>query len=466
MKNLHSDKNLWLEKLLKTSLPSFGKNIQKLSNTEEFVGSHAAELVRIILKDPGLTTSVLKLVNSVQFNTHGNSIRTVSRAVMLLGHKTIKDICTSCLLIENFIQENTSETLKSLLARSFHAAIQAKEIANIRSDKGVEEIFISTLLLNIGEIAVYASFVPNDKMINNLMSHYPFEGGKEKDLIGCYFSELTLALCNQWGIAPMVSEMLNGNYSETSACRSILLANSIANCCEKYGIEAAIKQHARTISIYCKKSPDFVSERLQSAAETSNNLLKSFGIKLESFSQRKPKVINNIPFEIVISKSKQLDAIQELSNLVQGKFDINVALRLLLEGISRGAGFNGCLVGLFNPERTKIKAKHIIETDNGQLRKNFDFKYTVQLPEIQQKVFLSRHVVLLQDLRLKGMTRLEIEKHIQHPHSIWGPLIVEGQVIGCIYADNGVFDQPISSEQIKAFKLFVYQSKSNLNYLS
>jgi len=459
------NKDAWLRRLQQTSLPSFSKNIQKLSSPELFVGSHSSELSRTILKDPALTASVLKLANSVQFNSYGNAIRTVSRGVMLLGHKTIKEICTSCLLVENFLKGGASDTLKSILARSFHAAIQAKEIANIRGDKSVEEIFISALLLNIGEISVYASLGESDQMVRNLVRGYPFSGGKEKDLIGCYFNELTLSLCHSWGISPMIGETLSGSYSETSVCRSILLANSLASTCEQKGIDSAINTHIKTIARYCKKSPEELSERLLAASETTKNSLKGFGLKLEGIKELSNLPESEAPFEIIIDKSNQLDAIQELSSLVQDKFDINLALQLLLEGLSRGAGFNCCLIGLLNPQRSRIFAKHAIERNSNHVKQSFDFNCALQIPEVQQKVLTNRDVILLQEMREKGKTRKEITKQLRNSHSVWGPLIVENKVIGCIYADNGPAEQAISDEQMAAFTLFVLQAKSNLNVL-
>jgi len=466
MANIPNNKDAWLRRLHKTSLPSFSKNINKLSSADKFAGSHSSELTRTILKDPSLTASVLKLANSVQFNHYGNTIRTVSRGVMLLGHKTIKEICTSCLLLENFLKGYASETLKSVLARSFHAAIQAKEIANIRGDKDVEEIFISALLINIGEISVYSSLLATDKITANLADSYPFEGGKEKDLIGCYFNELTLALCHSWGIAPMIGDTIAGNYNETSVCRSILLANSFALSCENNGLDMAVENHSKSISRYCNKSPEYMQERLLEAAETTKKSLKGFGLNLPGCQSSKPKKGLEKPFEIIISTANQLDAIIELSSLVQESFDINLALQLLLEGLSRGAGFNCCLVGLMNPPRSRLFAKHVIERSNSHVKQRFDFNCATQIPEIQQKVLINRDIVLSSELRQQGKTFREITKQLERPSSIWGPLLVENKVIGCLYADNGGVEQPLSEEQITAFRLFVYQARANLYLLN
>jgi HDOD domain-containing protein len=465
MPNTPKNKDAWLRRLQRTSLPSFSQSIQKLSSSESFVGAHSSELSRTILKDPSLTAAVLKLANSVQFNSSGNAIRTVSRGVMMLGHKTIKEICSSCLLLENFLKDGASDTLRSILSRSFHAAIQAKEIANLRGDKEVEEIFISALLLNLGEISVYSSMGTNDPLIRNMMIGYPFSGGKEKDLIGCYFNELTLSLCHSWGIAPMIAETLSGNYSEKSVCRSILLANSLAVSCEQNGIDNAISSHLKTISRYCKTPEDEVAERIELATEVAKQNLRSFGLSLDGVNESTVIPVAIDDFEVVIDKANQLDAIQELSSLVQDKFDINLALQMLLEGLSRGAGFDGCLVGLLNPSRNRICAKLSIEKSQHITKQGFDFNCAVQIPEVQHKVLTNRDIVLLQDMREKGKTRAEIIKHLSSPHSIWGPLVVENQVIGCIYADNGLANQPISAEQIAAFELFVYQAKSNLGQL-
>ncbi len=455
----------WLERLQQTSLPSFTQSIQSLCNPEKFSGTHSVALSKSILKDPSLTASVLKLANSGQFNRSGSVIRTVSRGVMLLGYKSIKEICTSCLLLDNFVNDTSTKILKSLLARSFHAAIQAKEFANIRNDNDVEEIFISALLMNIGEISIYASLSNSDDIMNELALYYPFVGGKEKDIVGCYFNDLTLSLCKTWKIAPMIEEVVSGQYNETSISRSIILANSFALSCEQKGIKIAIKKHLKTISRYCNQSAETMSERLQKAADTANRSLKGFGLSLDGYVKIKRGHISHVSNEIVVSELEQLDAVYKLSTLVQKKYDINLALKLLIQGLSRGAGFECCLVGLYDPQRTTIKAKYIREPEKSNLCEQFIFKCANQIPEILQKVLINKEVILLSELRAKGKTRIQVNSQLHHSHSIWGPLIVENQVIGCLYADNGKSDIALTPQQISAFKFFVYQARSNLHSL-
>ena len=459
MANLPNNKEAWLRLLKQTSIPSFNASINALSSAEEYTSAHSSELARTILKDPNLTTSVLKLANSAHFNRSGQPIRTISRSIMVLGHKSIKEVCASCMLMEQFTNNAASEHLVSLLARSFHSAIQAKEIALMKGQKSTEEIFISALLLSLGEISVYSAVEPQDPTAVALRNSYPISAGKEKDIIGCYFNDLTLGLCQAWNIAPMISELLGGKYSEDSPIRSILLGSSLAVACEVNGVEKAVKNHLKSITRYTGKSLEEVTEKLEKATIDTQNSLSQFGIQLDVKLARASHVTNNLDeVKVTIDKAIQLDIIQELTLLAREKNDINLILQTLLEGMQRGAGFQCSLVALYNPNKTRIEVKHAIEKQNGQSKDNFSFSCNQDIPEIKQKVINNNAVVLQTKLREQGATLRHILKCTGSKNAIWGPLVVEDKVIGCFYANNGVGGSVITQEQIDAFQLFVYQA--------
>ncbi|TQV86591.1 HDOD domain-containing protein [Aliikangiella coralliicola] len=460
MSDFPENKEAWLKLLKHTSIPSFSSSIQALSSVEDYSSSHSSELARTILKDPNLTASVLKLANSAQFNTYGRSIRTVSRSIMVLGHKAIREVCASCLLMEQFLKQGSSNNLQALVARSFHAAIQAKEIAQMQGLKSTEEIFISALLLSLGEIAVYSAIEPANSLSQKLRDSYPLSGGQEKDIIGCYFNDLTLGLCDAWNIAPMIGEMLEGKYAENSPTRSILLGSSFASSCELTGLNRAISVHLKSITRYTGKSPEIVTDKLVQATEDTQKSLTQFGIKLDVKQPRKSvEVQSAAPIKIEVDKILQLDVIQELSVLSQESVDINVILQHLLEGIHRGASFSCALVALLNRDKSRIVAKHAIEKRGSQTKENFNFSCYHDIPEIHRKVMTNRNIIQQNQLRPQGATLRAITKRTGCQQAVWGPLIVENKAIGCIYADNGLNGPPISQEQLEAFQLFVCQAK-------
>ncbi|WP_444994575.1 HDOD domain-containing protein [Aliikangiella sp. IMCC44359] len=455
-----NNKEDWLKLLKQSSIPSFSASIKALSSAEAYTSKHSSELARTILKDPNLTASVLKLANSAHFNSTGHTIRTISRSILVLGHKSIKEVCASCLLIESFLKNGASEHLKALLSRCFHAAIQAKQIAHMHGQKNTEEIFISALLLGLGEVSVYSAVDNKHPLYRELVKSYPLKDGEERDLLGCYFNDLTLGLCQTWNIAPMIGDMIGGHYAETSPIRSILLGSSFASSCEIIGLNKAVDKHLKSISRYTGKKPDIVSEKIVFATEETQKSLQKMGLNLDI---KQAKTINaGSPSEtqsIKIDKILQLDIIQELSVIVQESLDINVILQQMLEGIQRGGGFNCALVALLNPERSRISAKHAIEREGSFNKENFSFSCHQDIPEIQQKVMNNKNILLQSDLREKGATTQKINRRLGVTQSLWGPLIVENKVIGCFYADNGINGPDITQEQKDAFQLFVCQTK-------
>ncbi|MET1254674.1 HDOD domain-containing protein [Aliikangiella maris] len=460
MSDSPQNKDEWLKLLKQSSIPSFGENVRALSSVEAYTQKHSSELARTILKDPNLTASVLKMANSALFNTSGRTIRTISRSIMILGHRSIKEVCASCMLIESFLKKESSKSLKLLLSRCFHSAIQAKNIAQLYGQKNTEEIFISALLMSLGEVSVYSTIHEDSPVYQPLNNAYPLHDGKEKDLIGCFFNDLTLGLCQTWNIAPMIGEMIGGHYAETSPLRSILLGNSFASYCEIKGMDQAVEKHIKSICRYTGKAPEKVSEKIIEATEETQKSLLKMGLELDLKLANEPERESvNEPLEINIDKTLQLEIIQELSVLYREKIDINVVLQQLLEGIQRGGGFNCALVGLLSPDRSRISAKHSVERMGSQIKENFKFDCFQDIPEIHQKVLNNKAILRQTELRENGSTRKKIQHRIGVGQSLWGPLIVEGKVIGCFYADNGVNGPQITQEQQEAFQLFVCQAK-------
>ncbi|WP_196137422.1 HDOD domain-containing protein [Aliikangiella sp. G2MR2-5] len=459
MSKTPNNKDSWLKLLQQTSIPSFNASIQALSNVEEYTNTHSSELARTILKDPNLTASVLKLANSAQFNSYGRAIRTVSRSIMVLGHRSIKEICASCLLMEQFLKQGASKNIQALIARAYHAAIQAKEIALLSGIKNSEEVFISSLLMSLGEIAVYSSLDPMDQIAQDLYGSYPISAGKEKDLIGCYFTDLTLGLCQAWNIAPMITELMGGNYSESSPVRSILLGNSFANSCELQGIESSLKTHLKSIVRYTGKDPEMVSEKLEKATEETQKSLNGFGIKLDVKSPQKLKPVGKGNHIVEVDKVLQLEILQELSSVAMERVDLIAMLPLILEAIQRGGSFS-CAIGAFlSRDKKRIKAKQAIDSGKSQTKENFYFNCYEEIPEVQQKVMTNRQVYLQSEFREGGMTIKKIIRRTGIKNAIWGPLIVENKVIGCLYADNGENGPEITADQQECFELFVAQAK-------
>jgi hypothetical protein len=479
MASLPNNKNAWLRRLKKSSIPIFAKSIKKLSSQQSLSTFSASGLAKIILKDPGITTSILKLANSVHYNPSVTSVRTISRAVTLLGFDTIKEIMTSCLLIETYLGESANNTLRYLLAKAFHTAYQAKEIAKLRGENAIEEIFINALILNIGELSLVASLPVDSDIYNKVTQFYPLNGGQEKDLIGCNYFELSLDLFKSWGIAPMLNELLNGNYVESSASRSVLVANSFAQDYELNGMEAALNKHEKSLTAFTKKSSNELRKQLCFATKTTQACIHEYGLTLKTdMAIKKPKTTRNKPSQenkkteykssfIELSgpgRKLLLDVIFDLTRLTQYKFDFNIAMHLLLEGLSRSAQFDTSVIALFDSTHTHLIAKYEINNSSSDSASRFDFDLVNDIPLIEKQVIIGKKYVEASQYDLLEKSNLADKQNRYLVRSLWAPLIINNKVVGCIYASNSTKD--INQSQKSVFKLLSNQSKSLFSNIS
>lgn len=107
-------------------------------------------LARIILKDPALTSRILKLANS-SFYQRFSRTTTVQQAVQVLGISTVKCMALSSSVFnaERFSRAAYVNT-KHLFADNLTVAVAAEKIAKVTSVKASDEAFIAGLLHDVG----------------------------------------------------------------------------------------------------------------------------------------------------------------------------------------------------------------------------------------------------------------------------------------------------------------------------
>ena len=111
--------------------PAAAEIIQQLHAAVKRENCAALDVVRLILKDPGLSSKILRVVNSAYYRQQSDSISTVTKAVIILGFETIRDIATGLLLLEELIKRgHTSEFIREGLRRSLYCGLLAQALSS------------------------------------------------------------------------------------------------------------------------------------------------------------------------------------------------------------------------------------------------------------------------------------------------------------------------------------------------
>ena len=163
-----------------------------------------SELANIILTDFGLTTKILKLLNSVFYMRFGE-VTTISRAIILLGLENLRNIALSLTLFDK-LQKKNSDLLINLMAKAVYAGILGRKVANKVGYANSEESFICSLFHNLGEILI-AYYSPEDvSQLEKSSLEDRHEGSKsdERALSKTIYQEIGMTIAKEWSLPDMI----------------------------------------------------------------------------------------------------------------------------------------------------------------------------------------------------------------------------------------------------------------------
>lgn len=155
------------------------------------------DISEVILLDPALAGTILKLANSSFFNYPGK-IDTISKAVLVLGITEVYNLVIAYFTTEAFKNiEAEPDYLDDFWQKSVDCALMVKFIGCHLKLPNAERLFILGLLHNLGELVI-KQFSPQELLqcsVNNI-NEPPWT--KQQQIMGFTFGECTAELLKLW----------------------------------------------------------------------------------------------------------------------------------------------------------------------------------------------------------------------------------------------------------------------------
>src|SRR5262245_16171009 len=83
-----------------SEFPALSSTISEINKIVADESESAGKLTKTILQDLALTNKLLKLVNTVSYGQFGGKINTISKAVVILGFETVRNVAMTLILLE------------------------------------------------------------------------------------------------------------------------------------------------------------------------------------------------------------------------------------------------------------------------------------------------------------------------------------------------------------------------------
>ncbi len=188
---------LQAEQSLIPSLPQVLVRVQKAISNQA-VG--ARELADVILEDPSLTASTLRLANSAFYLHSHAKIRTVTGAIVLLGFETIRNVVLGLSVYNMLSNLPRTRDYRQVWRHSLAVAVGARMFANRLHFAVPEEAFVAGLLHDIGKL-ILGQFFPEHyaQALNLAIAQNMTQLEAESRLLHCTHVDAGCQLAEFWG---------------------------------------------------------------------------------------------------------------------------------------------------------------------------------------------------------------------------------------------------------------------------
>lgn len=268
----------WLERIRDQELPIFGHTAEQIRELTDSDKAAVSQLADAILRDPGMTAKLLRIANSVIFNTSGTQITTVSRAVLMLGFNMVRQVALSVAFVDALLRGPVRERVLRGMARACHAAAQARWLAARRHDGQPEEVFIAALLYRFGELAFWCFAGEVGDALEEALRHNPkAPGDVEQSQLGFRLQQLTAALTRDWRVSPLLQSVLKGGYVKRSREQAVVLAYRLAEASESGWKGESARACMKDVADYLQQPVEEISEAIMRNAFEAAAIAECYG---------------------------------------------------------------------------------------------------------------------------------------------------------------------------------------------
>ena len=464
----------WIERISENELPIFKYTVHAINDVISKDATSTSDLSRIILRDANLTARVLRLANSATYNVTGAKISTISRAIVYLGFNLVRDISMSLAIIDALLSGKTKEHALKLMARSFHAAVQARDFATRRDDDAAEEVFIAALLRYVGEITFWCVSGEEGEQIIELMEQRGFSDEMaQQEVLGFTLDQLTVGLTQDWHLSDLLHSAINQPNMDNPRIKDIVYALELSEAaCESWGSKKTLKISSNIAKHIAIKADDTI-ELLRDNAKKAADFAQMFGassiIKYLPIDEDKIEdSLNEHSFDAncpMPDPLLQLNILRDLSGILSDKPSFNLILEIILEGIYRGVGLDRTIFAMLTSDKKAIKAKYGLGKDNQNFINKFHF--SLQTNNVFSKIISKPEPIWVEDTQSSKIDVSEKIRLVLASKAFFvAPLTLSGRVIGLIYADRQPSERDLDNESFESFKHFVQQASQALEYIA
>jgi HD-like signal output (HDOD) protein len=428
-------------------LPAFGASLNAIKQLTGSPLASGQDLADAILRDPALTSSVLRAANlAIGLSAYREDrVRTVSRAVVVLGMNALETLCATSLAVEHMHQDISHvERMREAVGRAIHAATQARNLAQRRgvSREDSEKLFVEAVLSNLGEVAFWCFGEAAATNMDALLSAGVPRQQAEKQVLGMSFEGFSEEILKHWSLDNLLLQS-----------PPVSLANAFCLAAVKGLASDECKDSAHKIAIYLSVRTAEASKVLAKNAADAVVIARALGLR-ESLKYIPPQDhAEDAPPDSaefgVQDPALQLKTLFEMVSLARDGGTMSELFEACVAGLHSAVGLDRVVLVLFDAGRTEMLARIARGVPAG-------YREAFRVPACADLT-----ATLLPGAVLECGVGRRRPAWLPHAHTssscILATVSVGRNVLGAIYADRAPSRRDLDEQTVQGFRAFAGQ---------
>ncbi|MBI3222548.1 MAG: HDOD domain-containing protein [Nitrosomonadales bacterium] len=467
----------------KQDFPALSSVISEINKITASESESISKLAGIILQDLALTNKLLKLVNAATYGQFGGTINTVSKAVVILGFETVRNIAMSLILLELLQNKAQAAQLKDEIIKAVFSGVVATQLSAKHELLDTEEVLVCSMFHNLGKLLSIYYFFEESQEIASLIAQGESETKATVKVLGVSYDDLGSSVAQSWNFPPrLIAGMRKIDSKNLPSSHGALddLAVTVNMAHELCEISAASQvqdkqQLLRDLAKRYEEAAQVSEQDLSSAISvglhelsyrtailginTSNSTLLSrvrdwSGHALPGKTAKQDDSLDGVTkLDQKVTEQEVLDqqinarplnseailsaGIQDITNSMVGDYNLNDILQIALETMYRGMGFGRALIMIRNNKQGRMLARFGFGTGINEIIPHFHFPlpFTPDVFHLSIEKGLDIAIADIHALNISDKIPGWYRDTINAPCFILLPLMLNGKAIGLFYAD-------------------------------
>lgn len=452
------------------AVPYMAKNAENLS---------ATDIAEIVLHDPLMTLKVIGLANSRSHGRFGAEIATVQSAVFMLGVPPFFSHFAALKPIEDTMRGREMNGLLNCLSRAHHAAWQARDLAILRADIKSEEVYVGTLLHDMGEMVMWC--VAPELMLHVLRTVRREKASREeveKSVLGFTLWEFQQALAQAWKLPELLLMFMDDENAGNPRALIAIIGSALARHSASGWHSTKLLSDYEVIAGQFNYTLDEVIALVHHNAVIAGRHWDAFHVPPAAawlpmlpgeWPEDEDDAQQAAPLACLMPHPDGLRRVMdEISAHLDETLNLHDMMSLVLDGMHEGIGLSRVVFALMTPDGSMVKAKYVLGAEKSSPLRNFQFD--AKAPHLFARL-LSKVQSVWVNTANQASFALLIPEHLSE--MIGGregffamSLFVRDKPVGLFYADRRHAGCELDELSYQNFKRLCLRAAQGLEHLS